>query len=197
MKVIVFCVGFLIALGGIDVFAQAITLSSPPDLQIVKYSWSKDRIDWERDLTPAESYRETTYRIRNERRTGTPLEERDKISNREAQKEQTKPPRYAFTYKLQVNNTGTKTIKEIDWDYIFTDETTGEELGRREFTSVEKIGPGKRKELIVKASAAPASRVSVYSLGKNEKAGMVEKVRITRLLYDDNTSVVLQDTKGP
>lgn len=197
MKVIVFCVGFLIALGGIDVFAQAITLSSPPDLQIVKYSWSKDRIDWERDLTPAESYRETTYRIRNERRTGTPLEERDKISNREAQKEQTKPPRYAFTYKLKVNNTGTKTIKEIDWDYIFTDETTGEELGRREFTSVEKIGPGKRKELIVKASAAPASRVSVYSLGKNEEAGMVETVRITRLLYDDNTSVVLQDTKGP
>lgn len=190
-------VALLATIGIAEALAQNLPVSSPPELQVVKHSWSKDRIDWERDVTSAESYRETTYRIRNERRTGTPLEERDKHTNREAQKEPTKPPRYAFTYKLQVTNAGTKTIKEIDWDYIFTDESTGEELGRRQFTSVEKVNPGKRKELVVRASAAPTARVSVYSLGKDEHKGMAETVLITRLLYDDGTTRVLPETKGP
>lgn len=181
--------GALLATIGIaQALAQNPPVNSPPELQIIRHSWSKDRIDWERDVTPAESYRETTYRIRNERRTGTPLEERDKLTNREAQKEPTKPPRYAFTYKLQVNNGGIKTIKEIDWDYIFTDAISGEELGRRQFTSVEKVKPGKKKELVVRASAAPSSRISIYSLGKDERAGMAEAVVITRLLYDDGTT---------
>ncbi len=198
MKIAAILLGIMISIGGSQVLSQE-PLNSPPDLQIVKQSWSKDRINWEGDplVTPVESYRATTYRIRNERRTGTPLEERSKQVNREEQKESTKPPRYAFTYKLMVNNVGTKTIKEIDWDYIFTDETTGEELGRRQFTSVEKIGPGKRKELVVRASAAPTSRVSVYSLDKNEKGGLVETILITRLLYDDDTAVVLQEIEGP
>ncbi len=199
MKIAALFLGLLMMLGIADARSQTPPSDSPPDLQIVKYSWSKDRIDWEREspVPAAESYRATTYRIRNERRTGTPLEERSKQANREQEKEPTKPPRYAFTYKLQVNYVGKKTIKEIDWDYVFTDETTGEELGRRQFTSVEKVSPGKRKELVVRASAAPTNRVSVYSLGKDEKAGVVETIVITRLLYDDGTALVLSESNGP
>lgn len=84
--------------------------------------------------------------------------------------------------------TPARTIKEMDWDYVFTDATTGEELGRREFTSVEKIGGGKRKELSVLLAAPPTQRISVYALGKNERNGLAERVSIVRILYDDGTS---------
>ena len=86
-----------------------------------------------------------------------------------------------FNYKLSVRNTGPKAIKEIDWDYVFTDAATGEELGRREFTSVEKLGPGKRKELSVFVSSAPTQRISVYTLGKKERDGLVEQAIVVRI----------------
>jgi hypothetical protein len=196
MRLAVFSIAFMAWLGGFDTFAQTSPSDSPPDLQIVKYSWTKDKIGWERDVTYTESYREMTTRIRNERRTGSALEERTKQAQREEQKP-AKPPRYAFSYKLQVNNIGSKGITEIDWDYIVTDQTTGEELGRRQFTSVEKVGPGKRKEMIVRVSGSPSNRVSVYSLGKDEHAGLTEKVLITRLLYEDGTTWAIPEIKGP
>ena len=90
-------------------------------------------------------------------------------SKRASKEKPTEPPRYAFDYKLTVVNAGSKAIKEIEWDYVFTDAATGEELGRREFTSVEKIGAGKRKELSVMVSSAPTRRISAYTLGKNER----------------------------
>ena len=99
-----------------------------------------------------------------------------------------KPPRYAFRYKLSIQNAGPKAIKEVDWDYVFTDAATGEELGRREFTSAEEIGPGKRKELSVLVSSPPTQRVSVYTLGKGERDGLVEQVTVVRILYDDDTA---------
>ena len=99
-----------------------------------------------------------------------------------------KPPRYAFRYKLSVQNAGPKAIKEIDWDYVFTDAVSGEELGRREFTSTEKIGPGKRKELSVLVSSPPIQRISVYTLGKGERDGLAEQVIVARILYDDGTT---------
>ena len=190
MKLAAFALVLTLAAGAAECFSQDSPVNSPPEFQIVKYSWSKDRIDWEGDplRTPVESYREMTSRVRTERRQGTALEERLNRATKEELKEPSKPPRYAFGYKLQVNNAGTKTIREIDWDYIFLDEVSGEELGRRQFTSVEKVSPGKRKELVVRASAAPSNRISVYSLGKDEHKGMIEKVLILRLLYDDGTS---------
>jgi hypothetical protein len=196
MRLAVFSIAFMVWLGSFDTFAQTSPSDSPPDMQIVKYSWTKDKIGWERDVTYTESYREMTTRIRNERRTGSALEERTKQAQREEQKP-AKPPRYAFSYKLQVNNIGSKGITEIDWDYIVTDQTTGEELGRRQFTSVEKVGPGKRKEMIVRVSGSPSNRVSVYSLGKDEHAGLTEKVLITRLLYEDGTTWAIPEIKGP
>lgn len=199
MKLAAFALVLIVAGGTAEIFSQVSPANSPPGVEVIKYSWSKDRIDWERDplRTPVESYREMTTRVRTERRQGTALEERLNRATREELKQPSKPPRYAFGYKLQVNNLGDKAIKEIDWDYVFTDEISGEELGRRQFTSVEKVAPGKRKELIVRASAAPSNRISVYSLGKDEHKGMVELVVILRLLYDDGTTWIHPEMKGP
>jgi hypothetical protein len=42
---------------------------------------------------------------------------------------------------VSVKNTGEKTIKLVDWDYVFFNTATQSETGRLEFTSDEKIGP--------------------------------------------------------
>lgn len=182
MRVIVALISILFA----ATVARAQTpaaIESPSEIQIVKYNWSKERLDWDKNpfgsRTPISEFRS---------RRGSILEEREARETKAAREKSSAPPRYAFGYKLTVLNAGPKAIKEIDWDYVFTDATTGEELGRRDFTSVEKIGAGKRKELSVFASSPPTQRISVYALAKHERDGLVERVIIVRILYDDGTS---------
>lgn len=179
--------------------AAAAPAQSPPDVEIVKHSWSKDRIDWEADPFggPVENFADVRRRIADQRRLeraragGVPGEaskiEREMRSEQVIKSRPPKPPRYAFSYKLSIKNTGAKTIKEIDWDYVFLDAATGQELDRREFTGVEKIGPGKTKELAFLAPTPPTQTISVHSLGKNEREGLREQVVVVRVLYADGT----------
>lgn len=162
-------------------------IDQPSEFEVLKYSWAKVRVDW--DKIP---FGRPTQISDTRSRRGSILEERQARESAKDKDKPTEPPRYVFQYKVTLLNSGSKEIKEVDWDYIFTD-ANGAELGRREFTSVEKIGAGKRKELIVVVSAAPARRISVYTLGKNEPDGLVERVVIRRLLYDDGSSWQIPD----
>jgi hypothetical protein len=189
MRAVVVLISVLFAAVG----AREQTPAAPeesPDIEIVKYNWTKQRINWEKDPFGAtvEDFVDMRGRVSRERRRGSALEERSARDEKAAKARPPAPPRYAFNYKLSIRNAGPKAIKEIDWDYIFTDAATGEELGRREFTSAEKIGPGKRKELSVFISSPPTRRISVYTLGKRERDGLVEQVTVVRILYDDGTA---------
>jgi hypothetical protein len=104
-----------------------------------------------------------------------------------AENENAPPPRYYFYYRASVKNTSTKAIAELDWDYVFTDAGTGDELDRRQFTSVQNIGPGKQKELTFTIPTPPTRRISVYSLDKKERNGIGEQVVIIRIKYADGS----------
>lgn len=174
----------LMLFGGYQVRSQ-----EPLSVKVVKFSWVKERIGWEGNPLNAtvENASEARERARTERRVTSPLEERLNRAQKEEQKVEKEPPRYVFNYKVSVRNDGTNAIKEIDWDYIFTDGTTGETLGRREFTSVVKIAAGRRRELSVRVSSPPTQTISVYKLGEKEGAGLVQDVVILRILYEDGT----------
>jgi len=175
--------------------------SDAPGLQVVKNSWSKERIDWERNPFggPNENFHEMQFRSRSEaraaaaRRSNNPeaskleREARADAAIIEAERQKKGPPRYAFIYKATVENISGKTIKEIDWDYVFFDVATGQELGRREFTGVEKIVPGKSKELSFTVPSPPTRLISVYSLNNKERDGLREQVIIVRVLYADGS----------
>ena len=92
-------------------------------------------------------------------------------------------PRYAFLYKATFRNGGAKPIKSIAWDYVFFDAGTGEELGRRRFTSAGVIAPGKKKEFSRLIASPPAHRISVYAVGERERDGLREQVVIRRVSY--------------
>lgn len=171
------------------------------EVQVVKFNWSKERINWEQNPFggPNENFHEMQFRARSEkrasdaRRANSPdaskLEKdaRTDAAIIQAERQKKGPPRYTFLYRTSIKNTSEKTIKEIDWDYLFLDAVTGEELGRRQFTSVETIGPGKSRELSFMLPAPPTQRISVYALDKKERVGAGEQVTIVRVQYSDGS----------
>lgn len=173
-----------------ELYAQQAQVEAVPGVEIIKHGWEKVRLNWTKDpLTSptGENFYELRTRVSTERRQRSALEEKNVSAAREEKQKPPPPPRYVFEYKLVIENTGSKTIKEIDWDYLFIDSVTGEILGRREFTSIEKVAAGKRKDLKITVSSSPTNRVSVYSLGKNEHDGITEKILISRIMYDDGS----------
>ena len=168
-------------------------------MTVIKFGWSKERINWEGDPFggPVENFEDVRRRRVDERRveraraTGNVGEaakvEREMRAEQVLKSKPPAPPRYTFLYRASLKNTGTRTVVEIDWDYVFCDAVTGEELGRREFTSIERIEPGKSRELSFTVNRPPAQRISVYVLGKKERDGLTEKLNIVRVQYSDGS----------
>ena len=173
--------------------------SSNAPVIVIKHNWSKERINWQADPFggPVENFDDMRRRRVDEKRlerargTGNAGEasriEREMRAEQVIKARPPKPPRYVFQYKLSVKNTSDKTIKLIDWDYVFFSANTQSEAGRMEITSEEKIGPGKTKELIVMARKPPARTISVYALDKNERQGLDGQIVIVRVEYTDGT----------
>ena len=184
---------------GSGAVAQTPAPATDPSVAITKYSWTKERINWEGDPFAGafESFEDVRRRAVDARRlerargSGNTIEvakvEREIRAEQVIKARPPKPPRYAFVYKVGIKNDSDKTITEFDWDYVFFDAATGAEIGRRQFTGVEKIGPGKSKELIFQVSSPPAQTISVYALDKNERRGLSEAVVLVRIAYADGS----------
>jgi hypothetical protein len=179
--------------------------STAPEVEIVKFSWSKERLNWQHNPFggPNENFHEMQMRARAEKRltdlkrggggaADTKKIENDakadvKIAEARRQSENAAVPRYVFLYRTSIRNSSTKPIKEIDWDYVFYDAASREELGRHQFTSVQTIGPGKSKELSFMIPSPPTRRISVNALDKKERIGIEEQVVIVRITYADGS----------
>ena len=183
-------------------FAQPASQSTTGSkVTVLKYSWSKERIGWEQDpfSGPNENFDEMRVRARNEKRIsdakrgGNGAEvsraERDAATDQALVStiHQSSRPRYGFLYRVVVQNNSARTIKSIDWDYVFVDENAQIEVGRRKFTSVENISPGKTKELKFFISRPPTQTISVNSLNEKERKGLSEDVTLIRIEYSDGT----------
>ena len=169
-------------------------------VEVVKHSWSKERINWERDPFAGviESFDDARMRMRNEKRIedakrgSAPEADRIKTEARAddaliAARHRGKPARYVFSYKASLRNNGAKAIKEVDWDYVFYDAATREEVGRHQFTSAAKIEPGKKKEFSFLISSPPSRTISAHALNSKERESLTERVVVVRVLYEDGT----------
>lgn len=164
----------------------------PSDVEVVKSSWSKVRIGWERDPFggPIENFDEMRSRARNDRRIAQGGGERAKRdakaddANLAAQRDK-KPSQYYFIYKTKLRNNSTSAIVQIDWDHVFFERDTENEMGRQQFTSDEQIGPGKTKELTVTMTSPPTKTVSVTSLNIEERSRFTEKIVLVSVKYAD------------
>ncbi len=190
------------ASGVVAVCAQTAVQSPPsPDLAVVKFSWSKERINWQQDpfSGPIENFDEMRVRSRNQKRIedakkggiGAEIAKAERDARTDAvltaQIHKNKPGRYQFLYSAQVKNSGDKTITAVDWDYVFFDTNSQNEVGRRQFRSEEKIAPGKSKELKYMITRPPTQTVSIHSLDKNERHNLGEGILIVRVEYSDGS----------
>jgi len=172
--------------------ASIVCAQEPSGVEVVKSSWSKIRIGWERDpfSGPLENFDEMRSRVRNERRVATGGGERAKReakadeANLAAQRAK-KPSQYYFIYKTKIKNNHTSAITQIDWDYVFFERGTENEIGRQEFTSDEQVGPGKTKELVVTITSPPTRTISITSLSLEERDRLSEKIVLVRVKYAD------------
>ena len=172
--------------------ASIVCAQEPGGVEVVKASWSKIRIGWERDPFggPLENFDEMRSRTRNERRVAMGGGERAKreskadAANLAKQREQ-KPSDYYFIYKTKFKNNSTSAIAEIDWDQVFYERGTENEAGRQQFTSDEQIGPGKTRELLVRNTSPPTHTVSITSLNLEERNRYTEKIVVIRVKFAD------------
>jgi hypothetical protein len=174
------------------------------EVEVVKSSWSKVRIGWERDPFggPLENFDEMRSRARNERRIaqgggeGAKREAKADEANLAKQRE-TGPPRYYFVYKTKIKNNHTSPIVQIDWDYVFFERDTENEVGRQQFTSDENIGAGKTKELTVTTTSPPTKTVSVTSLNLEERDRFTEKIVLVSVKYADGRIWIAPQEQKP
>ena len=199
------CLILLLSIPGITL-AQAPTATTDASaIEVLKFSWSKERIGWEHDPFggPIENFDEMRARTRSERQVqgakqgGKVQQDAKADAANLALLHKTTPSQYIFTYKTTVRNLSTKTVKVVDWDYVFLDKSTNTELGRQQFTSEEKIGPGKSKELIVSLKKPPTHTISVTSLNKGEADSLSGRILILGVHYSDGTSWQAPEAAAP
>jgi hypothetical protein len=192
----------LILFGSTYAKAQGTPQSQDPSgISVLKYGWTKERIGWEQDPFggPIENFDEMRVRARNEKRvmdakkggSGSEVSraERDARTDQAliSSIHKNSEARYAFVYKVLLQNNNARQIKSIDWDYVFFDASNESEVGRRQFTSEGKIGPGKIKELKFFIPTPPTRTISVNALNKREREGLSEAIVIVRIDYTDGS----------
>lgn len=176
----------------------------PADAAVGTFSWRKERLPgWEKETagSSVEPYDVMRARLENERRiqqarnTGNKAElgRRESAANmlenatlaKESKKAQR--PRDGYRYTVLLTNTGSKTIKLVDWDYVFFDPSTHEVVARHQFTSQETIKPSKSKEVSVLYLTPPVKTVSAGMLTKKEPMPFIEQVVIARIEFSDGS----------
>jgi hypothetical protein len=99
-----------------------------------------------------------------------------------------------YIYEAKVNNTGTKIIRKIVWEYILVDPYTKREVGNHRFTSMVRLRPGKTTQLVGRTLFPPATIVSGKTANKTQPGKYDERIVIHLIAYNDK-SVWTRDSK--
>jgi len=92
-----------------------------------------------------------------------------------------------YVYEAKVTNTGEKGIRKLVWDYVFFEQGTETEVGRRRFVSKVSIGPGKTRDVVFRSASSPTGTVDARNAGKKPRDQYSEKVVIQGLEYADGS----------
>jgi hypothetical protein len=95
-------------------------------------------------------------------------------------------PWSGFIYEFTVRNTGTKTIRQVVFDYSFTDPRTQQTVGRRQYKSKVKIHPGLTGKLVVRTSSPPRGTIDARQ-GANQPDQTPDQVVIQKIKYADGS----------
>jgi hypothetical protein len=91
--------------------------------------------------------------------------------------------RAGYSYVAEIENTGAKAIKAIEWDYVFIEPATQNIVSHHRFQTSVKIAAGKEKKLTGQSLAPPDRVIHVNAPDRP----LTEQVIINRIEYADGT----------
>ena len=167
---------FLIGVAGAIAFGQTPQKDeTPPGVAIRKYKWEK--------IGPAPSI-DSSMKAESDSPSGGSSS--DSSAPDQASGIRSRDNTF-FQYSVEVANDGNKPIKAILWDYIITDSSNNEELGRHNFVSFERVGRNSVKALRVRSRLTPSRVVTVQNSPPPGNSTVVERVIFRCVVYDDGT----------
>ncbi|MCU1267237.1 MAG: hypothetical protein JWM21_3555 [Acidobacteria bacterium] len=104
----------------------------------------------------------------------------------EARRPQNKPID-GFSFQVKVQNTSTKVVEILFWEYQFIDSANPTNVTRRQFLCGVNIKADKAKEVQAFGLSGPSDVVSVGTLANKSGSAFQEKVVINRVEYADGT----------
>ena len=185
----------ILGLAGPPSFSQ----SADGGLVVLKFTWERERLNLRPSVAPLASQDELVQRSRRERdlaaarnasdrgragRIETQMNNHDEATTKASQTER---PRYGYRYKVTLRNDGVKSVKSIDWDYLFVDPSSQQVVARHQFTSDETIKAGKSKVVEVLYLVPPVKTVDARLLTKKDPTPFIERVVVTGIQYSDGT----------
>lgn len=163
------------------------------NLSVVSFSWSRyyrelnDEPSWDEPPSPARAPMSDADKKVVERRYGDLMRSKElKKVEREAVVD-AKRPGAEYLYKVKVENTSSKAIRILFWEYQVTETAAPENVTHRQFLCAVKIKAEEKKGLTAYSAAPPTNVVSAKSLGKGFQQSFQEKALINRIEYADGS----------
>ncbi len=183
----------LVVPGAVVASAQTTSVSSvPPDIIVIEKSWRVDYRNPMLDVDPfganvefdeVQRAQRTNDRLNASRAKGSESREAPPPRPKKASDSISMQPQVTYIYRAKVKNAGAKTIRVIEWGYVFVDSDTQKELGRHRYSSKVKLRAGQDDDLVGRSSSPQSYVVNV----KNSDKGLSEQVIIYRVEYDDGS----------
>ncbi len=90
-------------------------------------------------------------------------------------------------YSMELNNAGTKSIKALSWDFIFTDPANNAEVLRHSFANIQPIDAAKHKTIKFTTQLSPPRIVNAADIAKNSSTFLRSAVLQCVLFTDGST----------
>lgn len=169
--------------------------ASIPKLEIIKSEWSIIVRNSLLDLDPFEAINETRqaqqdeieYRKQTQIRAKMGLPPEPKPVRVKSMDNRPTGTSVTYVYEMKVKNTGMKEIDVITWDYVFFDQNTEQEIGRRQFISKVSIEPGKAKKVLMRSVSPPTGTINAKQSGKKLRDQYIEQISIQTIQYADGS----------
>jgi hypothetical protein len=88
---------------------------------------------------------------------------------------------FKYTARASVKNLSSKTIKSVEWNYVFVDPENRKELKRYKILSKQQIPPSEARALVKEIFLGLKEDTSHLKTGR-------QKILLTRIEYTDGTS---------
>jgi hypothetical protein len=167
---------------------------------IVSASWLRDRRSSDQavqSLGPAAAPTRADKNFERQKRVNDPvgvrdvnadtLDSRGSELDRIVQQSRQAPPVDGYTYQLSIHNVSAKVIRNVFWEYEFTQVGNTSNVNHRKFMCGGDIKPDRQKDLEIFSLVGPSEVVNVKTLDKGASEKFRAAVIINRVEYADGT----------